>query len=215
VLAYYRCPMLCTQVLNGLVEGLREMPLTVGKEFRVLTVSFDPDETPQMAAAKRQTYLRAYGLPEAATGWHFLTGNQQAISELTHAVGFRYAFDTASGQFAHAAGIVVLAPTGTISRYFFDIHYSGRDLESALNEAARNRVASPIAQILLFCFHYDPTAGRYGTTIMQLVRLGGLLTVIGLGVMFGWLVRSERSRRAIDFEPVATIETKLTDPNSE
>lgn len=195
VLAYYRCPMLCTQVLNGLVQGMREMPFTIGKEFRVVTVSFDPHETTEMAAAKRRTYLHSYGKPEAAEGWHFLTGSQQSISRLTRAVGFRFAYDRLSDQFAHAAGIVLLTPTGKVSRYFYDIHYSGRDLRLGLVEASRNKIGSPIDQILLFCFHYDPTAGKYGAAIMNFVRAGGVLTVIGLGVIFGLLMRGEKRRR--------------------
>jgi protein SCO1 len=195
VLAYYRCPMLCTQVLNGLVQGMRDMPFTIGKEFCVVTVSFDPHETTEMAAAKRRTYLHSYGKPEAAEGWHFLTGTEQSISRLTRAVGFRFAYDPLSDQFAHAAGIVLLTPTGKISRYFYDIHYSGRDLRLGLVEASRNKIGSPIDQILLFCFHYDPTAGKYGAAIMNLVRAGGVLTVIGLGVMFGLLIRGEKQRR--------------------
>ena len=195
VLAYYRCPMLCTQVLNGLVQGMREMPFTIGKEFRVVTVSFDPHETTEMAAAKRRTYLHSYGKPEAAEGWHFLTGSEQSISRLTRAVGFRFAYDPLSDQFAHAAGIVLLTPAGKISRYFYDIHYSGRDLRLGLVEASRNKIGSPIDQILLFCFHYDPTAGKYGAAIMNFVRAGGVLTVIGLGVMFGLLMRGEKRRQ--------------------
>jgi protein SCO1 len=195
VLAYYRCPMLCTQVLNGLVQGMRDMPFTIGKEFRVVTVSFDAHETTEMAAAKRRTYLHSYGKPEAAEGWHFLTGSEQSISRLTRAVGFRFAYDPLSDQFAHAAGIVLLTPSGKISRYFYDIHYSGRDLRLGLVEASRNKIGSPIDQILLFCFHYDPTAGKYGAAIMNLVRAGGVLTVIGLGVMFGLLIRGERRRQ--------------------
>jgi protein SCO1/2 len=195
VLAYYRCPMLCTQVLNGLVQGMRDMPFTVGKEFRVVTVSFDSHETTEMAAAKRRTYLHSYGKPEAAEGWHFLTGSEQSISRLTRAVGFRFAYDPLSDQFAHAAGIVLLTPTGKISRYFYDIHYSGRDLRLGLVEASRNKIGSPIDQILLFCFHYDPTAGKYGAAIMNLIRAGGVLTVIALGVMFGLLMRGEKRRQ--------------------
>jgi protein SCO1/2 len=195
VMAYYRCPMLCTQVLNGLVQGLRDMPFTIGKEFRVVTVSFDPHETTEMAAAKKRTYLHAYAKPEAAEGWSFLTGDERSIRELTRAIGFRFAYDPASDQFAHAAGIVVLTPTGKISRYFYDVHYSGRDLRLGLVEASQNKIGSPIDQILLFCFHYDPNAGKYGATIMNFVRAGGVLTVIGLGLMFRLLMKGERTRR--------------------
>jgi protein SCO1 len=195
VLAYFRCPMLCTQVLNGLVQGLRQTPFIAGKDFEVVTVSFDPNETTDMAAAKKRTYLHAYGKPEAAAGWHFLTGDQQSISRLTHAIGFRYAYDAQSDQFAHAAGIVILTPSGKISRYFYDVHYSGRDLRLGLVEASQNKIGSPIDQILLFCFHYDPTAGKYGATIMNFVRAGGVLTMLGLGLMIGLLLRGEHKRR--------------------
>jgi protein SCO1 len=195
VMAYYRCPMLCTQVLNGLVEGLRESQLTMGKDFRVVTVSFDPSDSPKMAAAKKKNYVRAYADPQAAADWHFLTGTQASIDRLAQAVGFRYAYDPASDQYAHAAGIVVLTPTGRISRYFYDVHYSGRDLRLGLVEASQNRIGTAIDQIMLFCFHYDPTAGRYGAAIMNFVRVGGVLTMICLGLMFAGLRRGERRRR--------------------
>jgi protein SCO1 len=197
VLAYYRCPMLCTQVLNGMVQGLRETSLTIGKDFSIVTVSFDPHDTADTAAAKKSSYVRAYGQPEAAEGWHFLTGDPQSIKRLTDAVGFRYAYDPLSDQYAHAAGIVVLTPAGKISRYFYDVHYSGRDLRLGLVEASHNKIGSPVDQILLFCFHYDPTAGKYGAAIMNFIRAGGVLTVLGLGVLFGLLMRGERKRRTV------------------
>jgi protein SCO1/2 len=197
VMAYFRCPMLCSQVLNGVVEGLRESELTIGKDFRVLTVSFDPSDSPKMAAAKKQSYIRAYAEPQAAADWHFLTGSQAAIDRLAQAIGFRYAYDAASDQYAHAAGIVVLTPAGKISRYFYDVHYSGRDLRLGLVEASQNRIGTAIDQVLLFCFHYDPTAGRYGAAVMNFVRVGGVLTVIGLGLLFAGLMRGERRRRRL------------------
>jgi protein SCO1/2 len=195
VMAYFRCPMLCTQVLNGLVEGLRESRLTIGKDFRVVTVSFDPSDSPKMAAAKKKNYVRAYADPQAAADWHFLTGNQESIDRLARAVGFRYAYDAASDQYAHAAGIVVLTPAGRVSRYFYDVHFSGRDLRLGLVEASQNRIGTAIDQVLLFCFHYDPTAGRYGAAILNFVRAGGVLTVICLGLLFAGLMRGERRRR--------------------
>jgi protein SCO1/2 len=193
-MAYFRCPMLCTQVLNGLVEGLRETNLAMGKDYRVLTVSFDPSDSPKMAAAKRKNYIRAYGDPEAAQDWHFLTGPQASIERLAHAIGFRYAYDPLSDQYAHVAGIVVLTPAGRISRYFYDVHYSGRDLRLGLVEASQNHIGTAIDQVLLFCFHYDPTAGRYGAAIMNFVRVGGVLTVITLILFFYGLRRGERRR---------------------
>src|SRR5262249_28900556 len=132
VLAYYRCPMLCTQVLNGLVDGLRGVPFNAGEQFRVVTVSFDPREQPELAAAKRESYVESYGRPQATTGWHFLTGGQDSIDRLTRAVGFRYAYDPKLDQFAHASGIMVLTPDGKIARYFYGIRYASRDLRLAL-----------------------------------------------------------------------------------
>jgi protein SCO1/2 len=198
VLAYYRCPMLCTQVLNGLVRALLDIPLDVGKEFEVVTVSFDPRETPELAAAKKKTYLERYGRPGAAAGWHFLTGEQDAIRRLTESVGFRYTYDPRNDQFAHASGLLVLTPAGKISRYFYDITYSPRDLRLGLVEASANRIGSPADQVLLFCFHYDPAEGKYGPVIMNFVRLGGALTVLAVGTLFAVLWRQERRRARRD-----------------
>jgi protein SCO1/2 len=198
VLAYYRCPMLCTQVLNGLVRALLDIPLDVGKEFEVVTVSFDPRETPELAAAKRKTYLERYGRPGAAAGWHFLTGEEDAIKRLTKSVGFRYTYDPRNDQFAHASGILVLTPAGKISRYFYDITYSPRDLRLGLVEASANRIGSPVDQVLLFCFHYDPAEGKYGPTIMNFVRLGGALTILAVGTLLAVLWRQERRKARRD-----------------
>jgi protein SCO1/2 len=202
VLAYYQCPMLCTQVLNGLVLGLRDVAFTPGKEFTVLTVSFDPRETPEIAGPKRTAYLNHYGRPGAEAGWHFLTGQQDAIERLTRAVGFRYAYDAKRDQFAHASGIMVLTPGGRISRYLYDVRYAPRDLRLALVEASQNKIGSPVDQIMLYCFHYDPTAGKYGAAVMNLVRLGGVLTMITLGVFMTLLFRRDR-RSAAQAPPTA------------
>jgi protein SCO1/2 len=194
VLAYFRCPMLCDQVLNGLVRALLDLPFDAGKEFDVVTVSFDPRETPEMAAAKKTTILERYGRPGAAEGWHLLTGAEDSIKRLTDDVGFRYVYDAKNEQFAHAAGIMILTPTGKISRYFYDIRYSPRDVRLGLVEASNNRIGSAADQVLLFCFHYDPLEGRYGPAVMNFVRLGGVLTVIGVGWFFLVLWRRERRR---------------------
>jgi protein SCO1/2 len=194
VLAYYRCPMLCTEVLNGLVRALLDVPFDVGKEFNVITLSFDPRETPELAAAKKKTYLERYGRPGADEGWHFLTGEQDSITQLTEAVGFRYTYDARNDQFAHASGIMVLTPTGKISRYFYDITYSPRDLRLGLVEASENKIGSPADHILLFCFHYDPAEGKYGPVIMNFVRLGGVLTLLALGTFITVLWRQDRRR---------------------
>jgi protein SCO1/2 len=202
VLAYYRCPMLCTEVLNGLVRALLDIKFDIGKEFDVLTVSFDPREGPELAAAKKKTYLERYGRPGAEAGWHFLTGQQEPITRLTEAVGFRYTYDPRNDQFAHASGIMVLTPTGKISRYFYDINYSPRDLRLGLVEASENKIGSPVDHVLLFCFHYDPVEGRYGPVIMNFVRLGGVLTMLAIGTLVAVLRRQERRRARRQVAPI-------------
>ncbi len=198
VLAYYRCPMLCTEVLNGLVRALLDVPLEMGKDFNVVTVSFDPRETPELAAAKKKSYLERYGRPGAEAGWHFLTGEQDAITRLTEAVGFHYRYDAKDDQFAHASGILILTPRGRIARYFYDIRYSPRDLRLGLVEASDNKIGTPVDQVLLYCFHYDPAEGKYGATVMNFVRLGGVLTVLGIGGLVIVLRRQgRRSARAL------------------
>jgi protein SCO1/2 len=196
VLAYFRCPMLCTEVLNGLVRAMLDLSLDAGKDLEVVTVSFDARETPAMAAAKKKTYAERYGRPGAAAGWHFLTGQEGAIQELTQSVGFRYSYDGRNDQFAHSAGIMVVTPEGKLSRYFFDINFSPRDLRLGLVEASQNRIGSPIDQVLLYCFHYDPAEGKYGLVVMNLVRLGGVLTVVGLALFMAVLWSKERRKAA-------------------
>ncbi len=194
VLAYFRCPQLCSEILNGLTRARLEMNLDLGSEFEVVTVSFDSRETPDMAAAKKKSYVERYARPGAGVGWHFLTGNDESIARLTKAVGFRYSYDAKHDQFAHASGIMVLTPGGTLARYFYDVHFAPRDLRLGLVEASSGRVGSPVDQILLYCFHYDPTDGKYGVTIMNVVRLGGVLTVLGIALMVFLLRRGERRR---------------------
>jgi protein SCO1/2 len=191
-LVYYECPMLCTLVLNGLLRALRALAFNVGEEFEVLTVSFDPRETPALAAAKKENYVGEYGRPEAAQGWHFLTGEEPAIEALTRSVGFRYRYDVEKQQYAHAAAIVVITPQGRIARYFYGVEYSPRDLRFALIEASEERIGSPVDQLLLYCYQYDPSTGRYSAAVMNIIRLGGVLTVLGVAV---FVVRSARRER--------------------
>jgi protein SCO1/2 len=194
VLAYFRCPMLCTEVLNGLVRGMLDMRFDAGKEFRVVTVSFDPREKPELAAAKKHSYVERYGRPGATDGWHFLTGEPEAIRRLTEAVGFRYTYDPRHDQFAHASGIMLLTPGGKISRYFYDVNYSGRDLRLGLVEASQGKIGNRVDQVLLYCFHYDPVEGKYGAAVMNFVRLGGVLTVVSLVTLVGLLLYQDRRK---------------------
>jgi protein SCO1/2 len=193
-LAYFDCPMLCSVVLDGLASSLRTLSFDAGKEFEVLTVSFDPHDTPERAREKRATHLARYHRPSAADGWHFLTGDPSAIDALTRAVGFRYVWDATHQQFAHAAGVVVVTPEGTIARYLYGIEFSARDLRLALIEAAQSRIGSPIDQVLLFCFHYDPVTGRYGRAALDAVRFGGVVTLLAIGGFVATMLWRDRHR---------------------
>lgn len=196
-LVYYQCPMLCTQVLNGMVESFLDLPYTVGKEFDVITVSFDPSETPELAAAKKEEYLRAYGHGGADKGWHFLTGDEASIKKLTAAVGFRYVYDPESRQFAHPSGIMVLTPSGTIARYFYGIEYEPKDLRFALIDAAKGKIGTPVDKLLLLCYHYDPSKGKYGLVIMNIFRAAGALTILLVGGFLVVMFRRERNRKPL------------------
>jgi protein SCO1/2 len=193
VLAYYECPMLCTQVINATVSSMLPLTFSANQEFNVVVVSFDPGETPAMARRKRDDFLKRYGRPGAEAGIHFLTGRQTSIAALTDAVGFRYAYDPKIDQYAHPATITILTPLGHVSRYLFGIEFAPRDLKFALIDAASERIGNIVDQAMLFCYHYDPTTGTYGFAIMTAVRLGGLLTVGGLGAFI--LVTLRRDRR--------------------
>ena len=185
---YYSCPMLCTQVLNGVSSSVKVMPFTVGDDFDVVYVSFDPRDTPQTAAQKKQAQLADYKQDATAAGWHYLTGDEAAIKRVTSAAGFNYRWDEASGQFAHVSGVLVATPDGRLSRYFYGVEYSPKELRMALVESGEGEVGSAIDELLLYCYHYDPTTGRYGVIAMNLVRLGGAITVVFLGG-FIWLMR--------------------------
>ena len=191
-LNYYECPMLCTEVLNGLVSSLSVMNFTIGREFDVVTVSFDPRDTPELAKQKKAAYLGRYKRVGAETGWHFLTGSPHEIAVLTRAVGFRYAYNEKVGQFAHASGVMVATPEGRLSHYFYGIEYGPRDLRLSLVEASDHKIGSAVDQVLLACFHYDPSSGRYSMTIMTVVRAAGVLTV---GLIAGAIVLLRRRER--------------------
>jgi protein SCO1/2 len=190
-LVYYECPMLCTQVLNGLVSALGVMTFEAGREFDVVAVSFNPKEGPGLASQKKAAYLERYGRPATAAGWHFLTGTPESIARLTDAVGFRYELDKEIGQFAHGAAIEVITPKGTIAKYFYGIEYSPRDLRLGLIEATDERIGSLIDDVLLFCYHYDPSTGKYGATVLGLVRMGAVATILAFAIFLTVNVRRE------------------------
>lgn len=182
---YYECPMLCTEVLNGLESSLRVLTETIGNEFDVVTVSFDPKETPVLAAGKKKAYLERYKRPQAEAGWHFLTGEQSSIETLTQAAGFNYVWDEATHQFAHPSGIVIVTPQGRVSRYFFGVDYAPRDVKFALIESSNEKIGSLADRLLLYCYHYDPQQGNYGFVAMKAIRIGGAVTLVALvGFMF-------------------------------
>ena len=174
-LVYYRCPMLCTQILNGVIGSLNAVSLTPGQDFEVLSVSFDPKDTPELAASKKQMYMRRFARTDTANGFHFLTGDEANIKALTDAVGFHYTYDAATDQFAHASGIMVLTPEGRLSRYFYGVEYAPRDVRLGLVEASQNKIGNITDTILLFCYHYDAATGKYGAMAMNMVRAGGAL----------------------------------------
>src|SRR5208282_2861283 len=181
-LVYYNCPMLCTQVLNGLDRSLEQIPMDIGKDFNVITVSIDPTDRPVLAEAKQAVYTGMYRRPGAAFGWHFLTGEEPQIKRLADAVGFHYAYDPDSKQYAHASAIMVLTPEGKLSRYFYGVTYPERDLRLGLVEASEGKIGSPVDQVLLFCYHYDPHTGKYGLLVSRVIQLGGLLTILVGGI---------------------------------
>ena len=183
---YYDCPMLCTQVLNGMVTSFRVLPFQVGNEFDVVTVSFDPRETSELAASKKKVYVNY--LPEsmrpgATSGWHFLTGDSANIEKLTEAVGFHYRYDEATKQFAHASAIMLATSHGKLARYFYGVEYAPRDLRLGLIETSANKIGTPADQLLLFCYHYDPSTGKYGAPIMRIMRIAGVITLLGIVAM--------------------------------
>ncbi len=200
-LVYFDCPALCTEVLNGELRTMKAISLNLGNDFDAVTISFEPKDTPSLAKAKRDVYAGQYGRPGAAENWHFLTGEQQSIDALTQAVGFHYAYDSSARQYAHAAAIMVLTPDGRMARYFYGVQYPARDFRLGLVEASQGKIGTPTDRALLYCFQYDPMTGKYGLVVMNVVRAGGLLTVLALGI-FMW-VMFRRERKHLNAPPVA------------
>lgn len=192
---YYRCPMLCIQVMNGISSALKALPFAPGTDFDVVLVSFDPRDTPADAAEKKRTHLQYWSAESQSAGWHFLTGDEPTIRRVTSAAGFTYRWDEIQKQFAHVSGLLVTTPDGRLSRYFYGIEYSPKELRLALVESGEGRVGSVIDELLLYCFHYDPEAGRYGAVVMNLIRLGG---VVMLAVMAGFFLLTRRRGSVTD-----------------
>ena len=189
---YYSCPMLCTQVLNAMTSTLGVLSLDAGKDFEVALVGFDPRETPAQAAAKKAGELERYKRPDAEAGWHFLTGSEASIKQVTSAAGFRYAWDEQTKQFAHPTGIIIVTPDGRPARYLFGIEYGPRDLRFAIVDASAGRVGSAVDALLLYCYHYDPMTGRYGLVVMRAMRIAGAATVLALGTCIVVMIRREK-----------------------
>jgi len=196
-LVYYECPMLCTTSLNGLEQSMQEMKLDLGKDYDVVTVSFDPTETPRLAAAKKAVYVGLYGRPGAADAWHFLTGDQDSIDRLTKAVGFRYHYDNNIKQFIHATGIMVLTPDGKVARYFYGIQYPAGNLRLGLVEASQGKIGNPVDAILLYCCEYDPQTGKYSVIISHALTIGAAVTALSLGGLMLFMFKSTPGRARV------------------
>ncbi|MGA2963057.1 MAG: SCO family protein [Candidatus Korobacteraceae bacterium] len=193
-LVYYNCPMLCGEVLNGMSTAFRVLKFTPGKEYEVVTLSIDPREKPELAAAKKRSYIEHLDRPGAEAGWHFLTGEQPQIDALADAIGWHYQYDPKIDQFAHAAGIVLVTPHGQISQYYYGVEFSARDMRLGIIEASSNHIGSLADQVLLYCYHYDPRTGKYGAVIYNIVRLAGGATVMILGSFLVMMFRRDKTR---------------------
>jgi len=191
---YYSCPMLCMELQEGLVGALHMLSFNPGGDYDVVFLSFDPRDTPEVAAQKKQAALKQFGRPETASGWHFLTGSKDSIIAATQAANFTFNYDPKSNLFAHASGIMLLSPNGRISRYFYGVEFPSRELRLGLVDASQDRIGSPIDRVLCYCFQYDPTTARYSASILRVMRLGGVLTVLGL--VFGVLIFRRRDSAA-------------------
>lgn len=195
-LAYYTCPMLCGLSMNGLSSSLKGINLDAGKDFNVVTLSFDPRETPEMARAKKEESLARYGRVVSPAAWRFLTGDEASIRRVTNAVGFRYVWDAAAKQYAHATGVVVLTPDGKIARYLFGVEYAPKDLRLSLVEASQGRLGTVVDSLLLLCYHYDPRVGKYGPVAVKAMRVAGGATVLAIGAFIVVMARRERKKNA-------------------
>ena len=200
-MVYYTCPMLCNEVLSGLTSSLKMLQFTAGKEFEVVAISINPSERPTHALEKRAGYINRYRRAGSEVGWHFLTGEEKSIKAVAEAVGFRYAWDPAIQQYAHASAIMVVTPQGKLAQYFYGINYSSKDLRLGLVQASENRIGSLVDQLLLFCYHYDPATGKYSTAVMRIVRTAGAFTALGIGLFVVVMFRRERRPPLVGLKP--------------
>lgn len=202
---YYECPMLCTQVLNGLTGSLKGITLDPGKDFDVVAISFDAkdNDRPDLAKNKKANYLERYQRPGTESGWHFLTGTDQSIKAVTDAAGFKFEWDDKTQQFAHAAAVMVVTPEGKMSRYFYGIDYSPKDLKFGIMDSSAEHIGNPAEQLLLYCYHYDPASGKYGFAILRAMRIGGIVTLLGLGAMAFVFWKRNKKKEVIGDEEVS------------
>jgi protein SCO1 len=200
---YYSCPMLCGEELSGLESALRVLKFDVGKEFEVVTISFDPKDTPEAAAKKKGEFLRRYKRPGAEQGWHFLVGQPDAIKAATDAAGFQYQYNPESQQFAHSTAIMILTPEGKISQYYYGVEYAPKDLRLGLVSASENKIGNLADELLLYCYHYDPEKGKYSATILRILRLAGIATMLCLGSLVFFMVRKHPVQEAEGAERVS------------
>jgi protein SCO1/2 len=209
-LVYYNCTMLCGEALSGLSSAMKMVKFEVGNEFEVVTVSFNPKETPQIAAEKKRDYIKRYGRPGAEAGWHFLTGPAESINALTKSVGFQYQYDAAKNQYAHATAIMVLTPQGRISRYFYGVEFPPKDLRMGLVEASQGKIGNAVDQVLLYCYHYDPATGKYGAIVANILKIGAALTILLLGGMILIFLRLERAAPRSGWHPTKSSHAGLS-----
>lgn len=199
-MVYYTCPMLCNEILNGLTGSLKMLKFSAGKEFDVVAISINPSERPKHALEKKSGYIGRYHRPGSELGWHFLTGDEKSIQAVAKAVGFRYTWDPAIQQYAHASAIMVITPQGKVAQYYYGIEYSPKDLRLGLVQASENKIGTLVDQLLLFCYHYDPATGKYGAAVMRLVRVAGAITALGIGMMMVVLFRRERRPPLVELQ---------------
>jgi protein SCO1/2 len=200
VMAYYECPNLCTMVMNGVFAGMMPLSFVAGKDYDVVSVSINPHDSSALAKAKKETYLSGYHQMDHADGYHFLTADESTIEQLCKEVGFRYSYDTESHQFAHASGIMILTPEGKLSRYLMGVQFTPKDLKYSLMDASGEKIGSLSDKLVLFCFHYDPSQSKYGLAIAKLLKIGGVITLLAIGLMFYMFSRRNRNRKIMNYE---------------